>query len=162
MELIGERHEMAPGVVHALETSLVDRDVYIILDDSGSMISRVDDLSSVTTRWDHAREYVCTLAEIAIVHDDDGIDVFTLNRDDHLNITNTNEIRNLFSSPPRGTTPLTAAIERVHTKIRSTQRSSILVVITDGSPNTMMSGSQRLYNDVAGTCSALVELQTTC
>lgn len=77
---------------------------------------------------------VSIVAEIAAVMDSSGVDIYFLNREPLLNITNTQNIRNAFNQPPAGLTPLAAAIRRILAAKRSQayEKKLLILVATDG------------------------------
>ena len=70
--------------------------------------------------------------------DANGVDIYFLNRDPMLNITNTQSIRQAFNSPPQGLTPLVPAIRRILAAKRSQayEKKLLLLIATDGYGST--------------------------
>ncbi len=66
--------------------------------------------------------------------DSDGIDVYFLNRNPMLNVTNAQTIRQAFNSPPQGLTPLVPAIRKILAAKRSTayEKKLLILIATDG------------------------------
>ncbi len=72
--------------------------------------------------------------DIASVVDPNGVDVYFLNREPMLNVTNGNYIRQAFNIPPQGLTPLVPALRRIiAAKASQTYNKKLLILIaTDG------------------------------
>jgi hypothetical protein len=66
--------------------------------------------------------------------DANGVDVYFLNREPILNVTNAQTIRHAFNSPPQGMTPLVPAIRRILASKRSQayEKKLLLLIATDG------------------------------
>lgn len=66
--------------------------------------------------------------------DANGVDVYFLNREPVLNVTNTQSVRQVFNYPPAGLTPLAAAIRRILAAKRSQayEKKLLLLIATDG------------------------------
>ncbi|KAL0229654.1 hypothetical protein GEMRC1_013199 [Eukaryota sp. GEM-RC1] len=120
-------------------------DIVVIADDSGSMLTPLTPISSTSpsqTRWDELKGQVQIITKIATCLDSDGIDLYFLNRSGLNNVTETSQIDQLFSNPPRGYTPLTRvlrqAISDKHHVINDPElgKSLLVIIITDGQPTT--------------------------
>lgn len=115
-------------------------DIVIICDDSGSMVEPSTYLSLKTnkmvtkTRWDELQETVENIVELCILLDDDGIDIWFLNRDFPIkNVTSKDTVMQLFNKKPCGRTPLTRVTERV--MMEPSNKPKLILIITDGEPN---------------------------
>jgi hypothetical protein len=110
-------------------------DIVFLIDDSGSMRSRVD---GCRTRWDELKDTVQAVVQLATALDDDGIDLYFLNREGMRNVSEPQIVAQLFAQEPSGFTPLTDAFRRVLLeKLPNRNEKRLLVVIaTDGEPNT--------------------------
>lgn len=66
--------------------------------------------------------------------DANGVDIYFLNREPLLNVTNTQAIRPVFNQPPAGLTPLAPAIRRILAAKRSQayEKKLLLLIATDG------------------------------
>lgn len=69
--------------------------------------------------------------------DSNGIDVYFLNRDPMLNVTDTRNVRQMFNSPPQGLTPLVPALRRILASKRnqSFEKKLLILIATDGCDN---------------------------
>jgi hypothetical protein len=67
--------------------------------------------------------------------DSTGVDVYFLNRDPVLNVTNAQNMRHVFNSPPQGLTPLVPALRRILAAKRSQtfEKKLLILIATDGS-----------------------------
>jgi hypothetical protein len=74
------------------------------------------------------------VVDISAVMDSNGVDVYFLNRDPLLNVTNAQAIRPVFNSSPQGLTPLVPAIRRILAAKRSQayEKKLLLLIATDG------------------------------
>ncbi|KAJ9450414.1 hypothetical protein DIPPA_03491 [Diplonema papillatum] len=142
LEEILERYEVSIADANEL-TALEGFEIVFICDDSGSM-----GLSSVPvaerrlgvaspTRWDELKDTVTTVAEVACCFDDDGIDVYFLNRSPVLNCSSCNDPRLIaaFQHRPAGRTPLTTTVQRVISEKRGSEKPVLLLIATDGEPD---------------------------
>ena len=74
------------------------------------------------------------VTDICAVMDSNGVDVYFLNRDPALNVTNPQNMRHVFNSPPQGLTPLVPALRRVLAAKRNQtfEKKLLILVATDG------------------------------
>lgn len=66
--------------------------------------------------------------------DSSGVDIYFLNREPILNVTNTQNILQTFNQRPSGLTPLAAAVRRILAAKRSQayEKKLLLLIATDG------------------------------
>ncbi|KAI9335958.1 hypothetical protein BDR26DRAFT_865435 [Obelidium mucronatum] len=135
-------------------------DIVIIADDSGSMQSRStlglnanDPFARTITRWDELKETVSVAAEIGAVLDEDGVDVYFLNRPPVRGITGpSNELNAAFANPPMGYTPIARVLRQVLREkgigIGDACKKKLILIATDGQPTTDQGviDKQGLYN----------------
>jgi hypothetical protein len=117
-----------------------DYDIILICDDSASMCELSSYMSLKTnkmmsnTRWDELQETVEVIVELGILLDDDGIDIWFLNRDQPIkNVKCKETVTNLFNIKPSGRTPLTRCLRRVINE--PSAKPKLILVVTDGEPN---------------------------
>jgi serine/threonine protein kinase len=125
-------------------------DIILICDDSGSMASKVKQGDGkVTTRWGELKDVVKVVVDIAAALDDNGVDIYFLNREPILGVTDPAVGMRRFQSGPEGSTPLSAAIKRalhdkgskLNTEEGSVAGSAVLkkrllfLIATDGQPD---------------------------
>lgn len=74
------------------------------------------------------------MTDICAVMDSNGIDVYFLNRNPMLNVTDPRNVRQMFNSPPQGLTPLVPALRRILASKRglSFDKKLLILVATDG------------------------------
>lgn len=132
------KYEISPYIQEDID-EVRKYDIFIIIDDSSSMKepSKYLSLSTNTfvkkTRWDEAHETVDIISELAVILDDDGIDVRTLNVDMMYNIRTTEQVSSLFNKVPHGRTPLTRVLREVmNTPFK---KPKLILIVTDGEPN---------------------------
>ncbi|VBB17580.1 hypothetical protein YASMINEVIRUS_43 [Yasminevirus sp. GU-2018] len=133
------RNEISPYFQEDV-CELAKYDIVLVCDDSSSMKEMSEYLSPKTneivkkTRWHELRETVEMIVELATLLDDDGIDVWFLNRaSPYKNITTPEQVMKLFKKQPNGSTPLTATLKKVMDEPLKKPR--LILIITDGEPN---------------------------
>ncbi|KAJ9450416.1 hypothetical protein DIPPA_03496 [Diplonema papillatum] len=77
------------------------------------------------------------IAEVACCFDDDGIDVYFLNRNPVFNVSSCSDPRLIaaFQARPTGRTPLTQTIKKVIQDKKHTEKPLLLLIATDGEPD---------------------------
>ncbi|KAJ3018844.1 UNVERIFIED_CONTAM: hypothetical protein HDU68_010955 [Siphonaria sp. JEL0065] len=122
-------------------------DLIVIADDSGSMQSRSttgfnnDPFGRAVTRWDELKSTVSLVTEIGAVLDDDGVDVYFLNRAPVRNIKGPSaELNAAFANPPMGYTPTARVLRQVLREKGLGQgensKKLLILIATDGQPTT--------------------------
>lgn len=125
------KYEISPLFSEKISV-LKNFEIVFLLDDSGSMNTKVDNTSK--TRWIELREVVKTAMEVATIYDKNGIDIYFLNRDPHRNIKNFDTINHIFSQEPMGLTPLTENLEKIFESYKNCDKPVLVVIATDGVP----------------------------
>jgi hypothetical protein len=66
--------------------------------------------------------------------DPNGVDIYFLNRDPILNVTDGRYVRQVFNTPPQGLTPLVPALRRIIAAKRNLtyEKKLLILVATDG------------------------------
>eukprot|EP01059_Diplonema_ambulator_P014809 TRINITY_DN257_c0_g2_i4.p1 TRINITY_DN257_c0_g2~~TRINITY_DN257_c0_g2_i4.p1 ORF type:complete len:283 (+),score=80.92 TRINITY_DN257_c0_g2_i4:41-889(+) len=137
-----DKHEITIASAQDL-VALEGYEIVFVIDDSGSMQLPSDPPSKRNlgvqsrTRWDELCETVKMVAELACVFDEDGIDMYFLNRPSlhHVGCADDPRLLNTLATPPAGSTPLTETIARVVADYSSSERPVLLLIATDGEPN---------------------------
>jgi len=120
--------------------ALYNYNIYMVIDDSGSMGSVVDagkdPYAPVRSRWDELKETVRIVAEIATIFDRDGIDLYFLNRPDVHNVSCYEQIQENFRAPPCGYTPLADTLKRIFREkdMDIREKPTMVIIATDGAP----------------------------
>jgi len=122
--------------------ALVDYEIVVIADDSGSMSLASGPPSerklgaAVPRRWDELRETCSLLVELGCCFDESGLDIFFLNRPLLSGIRSARDqaFMAAFQARPSGTTPLTKCLRDVVRKVGG-ERPVLLFILTDGEPN---------------------------
>lgn len=116
-------------------------DVVIICDDSSSMNTVVStpntkDFMSLPTRWEEMRTIVKIIMEATMLLDDDGIDVYFLNRPEEKNVCDMSKIDEMFVRKPNGYTPIVETLQRViaDKKQSLAEKKLLIILATDGEP----------------------------
>lgn len=119
-------------------------EIVMIVDDSTSMRTPVIDhdqenispFDQLPTRWDELKELVSIVVDLAATLDSDGVDVFFLNRQPLLHITDASQLQETFSQPPNGPTPISRVLRYVLDlkRIHVHDRKLLILIATDGLP----------------------------
>ncbi|KAL0228110.1 hypothetical protein RCL1_004253 [Eukaryota sp. TZLM3-RCL] len=116
-------------------------DTVLICDDSGSMSTPIqphNSSSPPTTRWAELKSQVAMITDLVTCFDDDGIDLYFLNRPGRGGITQASDLNGFFCNPPAGVTPLADALNRViqdkAAVLNSPERQKklLIIIFTDG------------------------------
>lgn len=135
-----QKHNISPMMQEKLK-SLQSFKIIFILDDSGSMktivkdsiLEQTNNSSNKITRWLELQHLISTTIEIASLYNQNGFDVYFLNRPGIKNIQTINELNDLFYEQPSGATPLTKTIQTV-LRDNLTNKNLLLLIATDGEP----------------------------
>jgi hypothetical protein len=142
------KHGIRPEWLPALR-NLEAFDIVFICDDSGSMLLDVDVDGTTMKRWDELRRSVEMVADIASALDDDGCDVYFLNRPPVKQVKAADvgtRLPTALTPEPSGGTPLNRVLRQaVHDKgfdfadepkraLRPAKR-LLLLIATDGQPD---------------------------
>ena len=121
--------------------NLVNYNIIIIADDSGSMNTICDKLGN--TRWSQLRQNIIRLLDISNSANVEGFDIYFLNTGLTKNINTTQKVIDIFDRVPQGLTPITEVYKNV---INSIEKSTIVLIFIDGQPNNIMSFMNILQN----------------
>lgn len=116
-------------------------EIVIICDDSGSMANVLDQtpgdpFGKKFTRWDELKHYVSIVTDIAGILDQNGLDIYFLNRPSVTGITHSDQVQPLFQNPPGGYTPIPRVLKQIlRDKAAIIREKKMLILIaTDGQP----------------------------
>jgi len=112
-------------------------DIVFLVDDSSSM-NTVEVTAGVRqSRWKELRDTVSALIEFAAYFDDDGTDIYFLNREGVEGVSDPSDERlmSAFASQPRGRTPLVRRFEEV-VRGHKSDKPLLVMMATDGEPDT--------------------------
>ncbi|TPX63961.1 hypothetical protein CcCBS67573_g08538 [Chytriomyces confervae] len=140
------RHEISSLMALKLR-KLEAYDIAVICDDSGSMMTKstmglteANPFAPTTTRWDELKLTVQIVTDIAATLDEDGIDVYFLNRPPLRNVTHSSQLEASFSKRPQGYTPITRVLKQVLREKKSglaeSGKNLFILIATDGVPTT--------------------------
>ncbi|ORY53616.1 hypothetical protein BCR33DRAFT_711003 [Rhizoclosmatium globosum] len=136
------RHEISRLMAMKLRR-LEAYDIAVIADDSGSMNTpstqgQTDPFARSKTRWDELKSTLAIVTDIAATLDEDGIDVYFLNRPPVRNVTGMNAaLESAFAQKPAGYTPITRVLRQVIREKWTREGKKLLILIaTDGQPTT--------------------------
>ena len=135
------RHEISQFFANKLQV-LNTFKVVFVFDDSGSMNTIIEDspLNNglfKATRWDELRYLSKISLEIANIFNDNGTDIYFLNRPPLKNITHVDQMNEVFQLKPSGYTPLARILRYVlmeNSNIFLNENKLLIVVVTDGEP----------------------------
>ncbi|KAJ3226208.1 hypothetical protein HDU81_007426 [Chytriomyces hyalinus] len=145
-----QRHEISNMMALKLR-KLEAYDVVVICDDSGSMNIKCaagsDPFAPIPTRWDELKQTVLTVTDIASTLDEDGIDIYFLNRPPLRNVIGSLQLERVFADPPRGYTPTARVLRQVLNEKRQAisegAKKLLVLIATDGVPTTDMGADDR-------------------
>jgi serine/threonine protein kinase len=129
-------------------------DIVLICDDSSSMaLENTQGDGNKTTRWNELKETAKLVVDIAAAVDQDGADVYFLNRPALRSVKNAAAVAACFKDPPDGSTPLTRTLtQALHDKgyllsteaaargagatpTRTPDKRLLFIICTDGEPD---------------------------
>jgi hypothetical protein len=132
------KHEISLYFSEKLQ-SLSAFKIVFIFDDSGSMNTVLNDspLNSglfKATRWDELQYFAKISLEIANIFNENGSDVYFLNRQTARNIRDIDQLNSYFQNKPSGFTPLARVFRSVLTENSNAflQESNLLIIIVTG------------------------------
>ena len=149
-----QKYEISEKFANKLQILNGFKIVYIF-DDSGSMSNVLDDSPlnirgnlMKARRWDELQYYSNISIEISSLFNQNGCDVYFLNRGVIKNVKSSWDLERYFQTPPQGYTPLRDTFNSViNDNIQATRENKLLVVIiTDGEP-TDRSGVKSEINE---------------
>lgn len=119
-------------------------EIVMILDDSTSMRTPIIDhdqekmspFDQLPTRWDELKQLVSIVVDLAATLDSDGLDIFFLNRQPLLHVTDSSQLNETFSQLPSGPTPISRVLRYVLDLKRPHvhDRKLLILIATDGLP----------------------------
>lgn len=113
---------------------LKDFEIVLLIDDSGSMNTPLSDGSGHSTRWDELKSVVNIVISITSIYDQDGIDIYFLNRENKTNIKSLEQVSTILDDPPQGLTPLTENLTVILDKYQDSVKPVLILIATDGVP----------------------------
>ena len=124
---------------------LYDFKIVFILDDSGSMNKLLQESplnkgAYKATRWDELQEFMHISIEIASILNEDGCDVYFLNRPMAKNVKQFDELKRSFQIKPSGLTPITMILNKVlknNMPNELNERKLLVIIVTDGEPTNI-------------------------
>lgn len=138
-------NELSAEVAADLLSVLPSTRVVLLLDDSGSMKTRVlppggsavASAGPVVTRWSELEKLTATIVEMVNSVTGGGLDAHFLNRPSVRDARSRAQLAPAFAAPPSGGTPLLSRISALASMYASDLASSrvLLLVITDGEPS---------------------------
>lgn len=135
------KYEISPTFQEDIEC-VKQYDIVVIADDSSSMadpseyFSFKDNRFVKKTRWDELQETIEVIAELGVILDDDGIDIWFLNVSTSVkNVVSKETVMQHFNRVPRGRTPLTAVLRKVMQEPSASGKPKLILIATDGEPN---------------------------
>jgi hypothetical protein len=140
LETFVYRHEISVDFAIRLR-QLEGFDIVVIADDSGSMATPVKnpntkDFKNLATRWQEMKETLKTIMELSMILDNDGIDVYFLNRHPLYNVTSQAVLDEAFEDSPNGYTPIVQTLIKVLNEKQKclSEKKLLIILATDGEP----------------------------
>jgi len=143
LEAVLDRFEITIAEADDIQV-LQDYEMVVIADDSGSMNNAAEQShhrkmgEEKRTRWHELVDTVSEIVEIASCFDEDGIDIYFLNREPAIAVKHSNDVAfvQAFEKRPTGTTPLSERLQAVAKKCsEEEERPVIIFILTDGEPD---------------------------
>lgn len=144
------QNEMNEVTASHIREILPTTKVVLLCDDSSSMSSKLPEegtdpfAPTLSTRWLQLKRLAAGIIDLVTVVKHEGIDLYFLNRSPYLNVESITGLQSVFSSPPKGETPLIAALHRIVEDNTHITGKLLIVVITDGAPTD--GSRQELFN----------------
>ena len=139
---IAAQFEIRPDWIMRLR-ELESFDICVVADDSGSMATPVksstnkntNPYGAMQTRWTELRQTLSIVVELGSALNDNGVDVFFLNRPPVLQARSARDVQPAFDhKPPQGFTPLTRVVSSILAAKVNSERNLLLLIATDGQP----------------------------
>jgi hypothetical protein len=147
ISFLAARYKFNPLLARRL-AKLKGFQIVLLLDDSYSMTTPTDTKNRRTglrnSRWTELIEYVETIIDIATVFDEDGIDIYFLNRDGRTNVKSMTDVIDIFETDPHGGTPLNSKVTSIlkhYSKDMKAGKKMLLLIVTDGEPTDCARGN---------------------
>jgi hypothetical protein len=150
-------NEIDPSTAADLATVRTFQRVLFLLDDSGSMRTKVlppgvnqwsPQYAACLTRWQELQNDVATmLGAVLAVKPAGGVDVYFLNRPGLYDVTSMAQLAPAFVAPPQGHTPINSVLAQIFARCRDCYPSGncLVVAITDGEPSPEDGGTDGLF-----------------
>ncbi|KAJ3025333.1 UNVERIFIED_CONTAM: hypothetical protein HDU68_007243 [Siphonaria sp. JEL0065] len=143
------RHEISNFMALKMR-KLEQYEIIVIADDSWSMQEKTN---IGISRWEELKETVTIVTEIGSVLDEDGVDIYFLNRPPVRNIKGSvDQMNSAFAPPPRGLTPIARVLRQVLREkglpLNENSKKLLILIATDGNPTTDQGSLDKagLYN----------------
>jgi hypothetical protein len=135
--------EVQPQLQADLRSAVEGSQVVLLLDDSGSMSTRVrpppgspSSGNPNTTRWSELIGDVAQLLElVTALKPNEGVDVHFMNRPGVTGVTNAQQLNTCFSRGPGGGTPMIGSLRKMFQMYGNPGRRVLLILVTDGEPS---------------------------
>ena len=131
---------------------LKDYKIVLCVDDSSSMNEPIIDtpIQNIQnpTRYDEIKTIIRMLIDIALIYDNDGLDMYFLNKNPVFDIKNYLYIEHILNKAPEGHTPLRHITRQIFQKYKYNSKPVLLIVATDGIP-TDNNGNEDLINFIS-------------
>ena len=144
------QNEMNEVTASHIREILPTTKVVLLCDDSSSMNSKLPEegtdpfAPTLSTRWLQLKRLAAGIIDLVTVVKHEGIDLYFLNRSPYLNVESITGLQAVFSTPPKGDTPIISALHRIVEDNAHITGKLLIVVITDGAPTD--GSRQELFN----------------
>ena len=136
-EILCKEHEINDQFALKLR-NLQGYEIVLICDDSGSMNTPVTTPGSnpygkLPTRWDELKQTVSIIIDISAVLDENGVNVYFLNREPLFHVTHHSQLEPRFNTKAAGSTPIVPVLRNI-LRYKSEKR-RLIILATDGCPD---------------------------
>ena len=113
---------------------LKNYNILLLIDDSGSMNTLLNDYPNFSSRWGKVKQLVNSIIDIGTIYNENGIDIYFLNRPKILNIKTKEQVHYIFDILPTGETPLTKRFNQILNDYKNNNKQLLIIILTDGVP----------------------------
>lgn len=141
-ELLVKQRELNPNIANQLRDVLSTCEIVLLCDDSDSMSLNIAEegldpfATRNSTRWLELKKLTAIIIQFVTSMNDDGLDIYFLNREKICNVKSINGLQNVFNILPQGSTNISNTLMQIYEdkKYILNYKKLLIVVITDGEP----------------------------
>jgi hypothetical protein len=141
-ELLVKQRELNPYIAEQLKNVLSTCEIVLLCDDSESMSLNIAEEGTDpfaprnSTRWLELKKLAAVIIQFVTSVNDNGLDLYFLNRQKICNVNSLSGLQNIFNLPPQGSTNISNALLEIYEdkKYVLGHKKLLIVVVTDGEP----------------------------